>query len=311
MIIAKDDNRCICLKNRKKNCSIQCNYKKYNNSDYCKRHSKGTYKTIHDYNLCIIQSYIRKYLTMKLIKRIYGPAYLNPCLSHDNIDPVSLEKIWEYKNNTKINICEIPRYLIFSYEDNNKIRLYNVISLLKIKSFDNKNPITRENIDININQNINDRISFMKNNNLWNEDLMRLDNLCESSKIKQIVTEITHIFCNNNIYINNDDILDIKVPKLQQLYNECNSILRHPDNTSFYSKFKDHTNFFQIPMIDIRNVRDRNKLQKIVFTEILNLLKLDCIQDNIKYLTYIILGAFMYVSPKIYSLYSTNLEFST
>ena len=311
MIIKINPNKCTCLKNKKLNCREQCPNRIFENN-VCKKHSKKIFRTVHDYNLSVIQSYIRKYLTKRLIIRIYGPAYLNPLLSHDNIEPVSLEKIWENKNSIKQNICEIPRYLIFSYLDNsNKIRIYNIISLLKIKMYDNKNPITRERLNVDINKNIEDRIKFMKLHDLWNERLIEFDKISDQQQIINTITEITIIFNNNTIYLNNKDLEDINYRKLIQLYTECRNILNHSDNNFIYQKILEIRPFFMKTDIEIRVIKDKQKLQKIIFNEILDLLNIENIQSQIKYVCYIVLGAFMYVSPNIYQQYNSNLEFVT
>lgn len=307
MIIPNINTNCICLKNQKKGCRLQCPNKKYI-GNYCKKHSKSKFKTIYEYNLVVIQSYIRLFITKCKIHRIYGPAFKNPLLSHDNIDPISLEYIWEIKNNRKMNICEIPRYLIFSYLDQcNRIRVYNILSLLKLIQYDSKDPITRDKLDQKIKENINTRIEFMKSKNLITDVFKNYEKSSGLQKVKNLITDITLLLCHHNIYINNDDIFNLNESKIKQLYSECRCILYHYDNKHIVDKIQHNKKFFQLKIEDFQKIKDITHIQIIIFTEILNTLNLTELQGDIKTLAYIILGAFMYVSPNIYNSYTNNL----
>jgi len=310
MIIPINIKNCICLKNRKTDCTEQCPFKPIHNN-FCKKHSKSSFKTVNDYNLIIIQSYIRRYLSQCKIHRIYGPAYKNPLLSHDNIDPISLEQIWDIKDTQKINICEIPRYLIFSFRDNNsKIRIYNMLSLLKITQYDNKDPITRTTLDFKVTQDLNERIQFMKKHNLWTDAFLNFEKQTKQQHIQNMVTDITLLLNNHNIYVNNKDVLDIKESKIIQLYAECRSILYHPDNKHIINKISENKLFFQLKSAYLTKISNIIDLQTITFTEILKIINLPELQSDIKHVSYIILGALMYVSPNIYNIYTTNLQFT-
>lgn len=307
MIIPINIKGCISLKNKRKGCNIQCPHQKYE-GEYCKKHCKSKFLTIHDYNLVIIQSHIRKHIVKSKIKRLYGPAFKNPLLSHDNIDPISLENIWEIRNGKKHNICEIPRYLIFSFLDNgNKIRVYNILSLLKLIQYDSKDPITRNKIDEKIKKNIDDRIIFMRSNNLITDVFNNYENTTILQKVKNLITDITLLLSHHNIYINNNDLFIINESKIIQLYSECRCILYHSDNKHIIDKIQNNKKFFQLKIEDFQKIREINKLKIITFNEIKSVLNLPELQSDIKTLAYIILGAFMYVSPNIYNNYTNNL----
>ena len=310
MLINININNCKCLKNKKIGCIEQCPFNP-NGGEYCKKHSKSIFKTVNDYNLIIIQSYIRCYLIQCKIHRIYGPAYKNPLLSHDNIDPISLEQIWDIKDGTKVNICEIPRYLIFSFTDTtNKLRIYNILSLLKITQYDNKDPITRLTLDFKVTTDLNERIQFMKKNNLWTNDFLNFENHTKSQNIQNMVTDITLLLNNHSIYVNNNDILDIQKSKLIQLYSECRSILYHSDNKHIINKLSENKLFFQLKSVYLTKISNLVDLQTIIFTEILKIINSPVLQSDIKHVSYIILGALMYVSPNIYNIYTNNLQFT-
>ena len=53
MILLLNSNKCHCLKNRSKQCKIQCNNPIFINN-VCKKHSKSTFKMVKDYNLIIM-----------------------------------------------------------------------------------------------------------------------------------------------------------------------------------------------------------------------------------------------------------------
>lgn len=310
MLIKIDRYKCICLKNKNLYCKQQCPFK-LKNGRFCNKHNKGKFKTAYDYNLIIIQAHVRRFITQCKMYRIYGPAYQNLLLSHDNLDPISLEQIWDIKNSVKINICEIPRYLIFSFKDSrNKIRVYNILSLLKIKSYDNKDPITRTILDPIITQYLEERLNFMKHFNLWDDKLVQHEKQTQIQNVKNMVTDITIILNHNNIYINNTDILNISHSKLVQLYSECRSILYHPDNVSIYNKLSKDNLFFQTKGETLIKISNITEIQTIVFNEILQILKQPELHDKNKHISYIILGALMYVSPNIYNIYTNELQFT-
>lgn len=308
MLIKVNTSNCICLKNTHKRCTKQCIYSIYTNN-CCKRHQKKTFRTVNDHNLVIIQSYIRAFLVQKLIYRLYGPIYKNPILSHDNIDPISLEKIWEVVDNNKINVCEIPRYLIFSYKDeNNHIRVFNILSLLKIAEFDKKHPVTRNNINSNIFNIIKQRMVFMKERNLWNGPLIQCEDLTIKRYIANLITDITLFLSAENIYITNNLILDIPSFKLKQLQNECRSILYHSDNIEFTSKF--NKPYFTNNLINFQPkdvFEDMHELIKIVTTNTNTNTTTNMTQYKLR-LSHIFMGALMYVSPDIYNLFNISVD---
>lgn len=307
MLININYTRCICMKNKSHHCNIQCIHQIYENS-YCKKHSKNQFKTVYDYNLVIIQAYMRGYLTRRLIYELYGPVYKNPVLAHNNIDPISLENIWEMKEDIKINICEIPRYLIFSYKNKtNHIQVYNILSLLKLNQYDKKDPITRDVIDNNIYDTLTKRLEYMKQHDLWTDLLITNEKLSKNQEIKNIITEITSYLTQNNIFIDNKDLIDISHYKLYQLYNECRSILYHNDNIYIYQKLK--RTYFPLDIKNEFKNKDKSELQYNVFTEIKNLLFDPNIQNYKNNITFIILAALMYVSPNIHNRYSGTMQF--
>jgi hypothetical protein len=241
------------------------------------------------------------FLTIRHISKIYGPIYKNSILSHDNIDPISLEKIWILKDNIKINVCEIPSYLKFSYiDENNNVRLFNILSLLKISNFDKKDPTTRQNININIFNNISDRINFMKKHNLWNEILVKSDNESQERKISNLITEITSFLAHYNIHINNNLISKLSPFKLKQLNNECKLILYHRDNVEFSNKLNKLYFNTAIEFKPITLYYDIVNIINFINNENLN-------QYKATY-AYILLGALMYVSPNINNIYNSSVD---
>lgn len=303
-MIKYNNTRCICLKNRQKSCSIQCNNKRNIDSVYCKRHLSGEFKKISDYNLSIIQAYIRGYLLRNTLNRLFGPALQNVLLSCDNMDPISHEYIWEMRNGVKVNICEIPKYLIFSYKDeNNRIRVFNLQSLIKLKKYNKKHPITQDKLDTKIFTLIDKRIEFMKKHNLWTNDLIQSETFTTNQIVNNLITDICLLLSNQNIYISNSSIESINKFKFCQLYNECCSMLHHNDNVDFRDIIR--TNNYFSSNINIYTYNDI-EFKTLVLQQIKNVLTNEELQQYINRLSYIILGAFMHVSMDINLAYNSN-----
>lgn len=300
MLIKKDINKCICMKNSRKSCNIQCIYSIYNNNR-CKRHQNNRFNTIDNYNLSIIQAYIKSYLIRQKLYKLYGPAYKKPILSHDNIDPISLEQIWNLVDNKRVNVCEIPRYLIFSYIDENKhIRVFNILSLLKLIQYDKKDPTTRSSITSNVIDSVNKRIEYMKKHNIWNNKLVEVDNYTSKQLILNSITNITAFLATENIFIDNSIILNLSEFKIKQLYNECRLILYHNDNKNYTNK---------LSRLYFQNYNTLINL-KIMLDELNDLIKNTLLNVNQykSYLSRILLAAFMYVSTEINILYRNSID---
>ena len=307
-MIKYDRSRCICLKNKQKSCNIQCTHKRDIDSVYCKRHLNGRFKHISEYNLTRVQAYIRGELLRRDINTLFGPALKDPILSFDNIDPISHEYIWEMKDDIKTNICEIPRHLIFSYkDDNNRIRVFNLQSMLKLKQFNKKHPITQDKLDTKIFILIDKRIEFMKKHNIWSNTLIQGEIYTPNQMVTNLITDVCLLLSNQNIYISNASIENINRFKFCQLYNECCSMLYHNDNLDFRDIIKNKKLF--INNININNYND-SELKIFVLQHIKNVLTEEQLQHYINRISYIILGAFMHVSIDINSIYnSTHIQF--
>jgi len=303
-MIKYNNNRCICLKNKQKSCNIQCTNKRNIDSLYCKRHLNGQFKLVSDYNLIIIQGIIRGYLFRKELNLLFGPALKNVLLSFDNMDPISHESIWEMKDNIKINTCEIPKQLLFSYKDeNNRIRVFNLQSLIKLKQYNKKHPITQDNLDSKLFVLLDKRITFMKKHNIWSNRLNETDKFTTNQTISNLITDICLKLSNQNIYISNISIESINKFKFCQLYNECASMLYHGDNNDFKDILK--SNQYFINKINILNYNE-SELKILILQEIKNVLINDDLQQYINRISYIILGALMHVSLEINSTYNSN-----
>ena len=184
----------------------------------------------------IISSFIKMSFIRRLMLRIYGPLYLNPLKSQDNIDPITLEEIWTIKKvdgvDKKILSMTIPHHLTFSYMDGSgKFRMFNMTSLLKLfkGGGDIKHPLTREIIPYNIKINLDRRVLFMLKHDLIDTKFLRevrtLDEL-----IKENAFEIFSIMAKHNVYLDYSNFLLLNRYCLKQMLIELNNMWYHPGN---------------------------------------------------------------------------------
>ena len=162
-------------------------------------------------------------------------------------------------------------------------------------------------MDNNVYDILTKRLEYMKQHDLWTDLLIANEKLSKIQELKNIITEITSYLTQNNIFIDNNDLIDISHYKLYQLYNEGRSILYHDDHKYIYQKLK--RTYFPLDIKNEFKNKDKSELQYNVFTEIKNLLYDPNIQNYKNNNAFIILGALMYVSPNIYNRYSGTMQF--
>ena len=159
---------------------------------------------------------------LEKIKKVAGPCYKNPLLSHNNIDPISQENIWiTQTDNIKILAKDIPYYMLFSYKDDDGfIRCFNIESikgLIDENIF--KHPVTGKQIPANVIENAKTHIEILQNEGILNNNISITNNLTEES-IKQLVFEIFAKFHPMNIYLKDEWFLNLSIEQLNKMYYE-------------------------------------------------------------------------------------------
>lgn len=309
--------KCMALKRNKKDCREQCTNKR-KKGDLCCKHVRKNIKRIDDslfikqiiINCIKLQSIVRMFIIKKLIYRLYGPAFQNLLLSHDNMDPVSQEQIWEEKDNKKILNNEIPKYLFFSYYDSNKyIRVFNILSLLKLLKRNMKHPITNEEFTEKTKNNVKNRIQFMKDKGLWKNEFDKIEKETVYQKLMKFYGKLNNI----SIFMQNEWFMNLTINDLKQFYNECRDILFHPDNKYIYTYLINNEslhfikNAFQIKTMKIDDI---DNLRSMLLDEINKLITIGENTPHKKMIYYIILLAFSYVCKNVRTEYVEQYIFS-
>jgi hypothetical protein len=172
------------------------------------------------------------------IKDLIGPIYSEK--SDDIIDIISREEI-----------VKIPRYLLISYYEDEKVRVFNFLSIyfmMKSKLF--RHPISQKDMPINIFDNCLRLIEFLIDNNIISPKK-------EVKGIKERSFEVFHKFSYISIYIEEKLFLDLNEQQLMTLCKEVNDVFKKSINYSTRIKIDKRGEFCD------KQMRDLLKLRKI------------------------------------------------
>jgi hypothetical protein len=174
---------------------------------------------------------------IKRMIEISGPAYVNPCLSHDDIDPISQDQIWTIENGIKIKSDEILNELLFSYVDKNGfVRCFNIESLLYLKDY--VHPITNDKMDNNIVDMINEKINMLY-------DTVKKVIKIDKAVIIEYTFNVFSKFSKNNIYIKDEWFLNLDIKMLQKMYYEIRDF--------YFNNLNINKKLFTFPPTDFNN----------------------------------------------------------
>jgi len=68
----------------------------------------------------------------KILKKLVGPVYKDITLSHDNIDPYTLEDFWTTNSKGERIPGKMDKFLLFSYYDSkNYIRCFSIFTMIE------------------------------------------------------------------------------------------------------------------------------------------------------------------------------------
>ena len=309
-----DKTKCMSRKNKHRGINLQCsNKKKY--GDYCGIHYKcnnifridiplpPTVKTnkmdLFKFDITKIiktQSYIRKFIILRKIYRLYGPAYKNILECSNDKDPISLETIYQeirLPNNLlkKIKNLEFPKYKFFSMIIDNKIYGFNINTIHQLIKQNINKPITYKSFTENEKKNILERIKYMENKNIINKEII------QNKTIKDYYIDICNQFELFDIYIDVSDLLEIE-DKLLLVYQECNLIWNHSEN---YAKKKEIEKITKKRYFSKKNNNDNVAILK----EILSFITIEQ-KTHCNYTCMVLLTGLSYISNKIKQIYEMH-----
>ena len=207
---------------------VQCPHKCQNASEYCGRHSKAKIVWRIDraipqtkkQSLLIVKKTLHGWIIRDRIKKLFGPAWKDPCLIDDEMDCVTFDNFWtlDQRSNIKIRSNDIHPNEILSYEDpwNNRICGFRLSTINKLSSIEpSLHPITRLPLPKNITDICERRIQFMKDHNMWSEDKLTKEPIPESAT--DFIDLITSALSNINITISNEELNNLSDDNIRNL----------------------------------------------------------------------------------------------
>jgi uncharacterized protein YciU (UPF0263 family) len=170
----------------------------------------------------------------EIIDLISGPAYNNPLLSHNNIDPISQEEIWDIKDGQKIISNEIKQIMLFSFEDEQKfVHCFNIDSLRNLFKHNNFNhPITGKEFPNHVIENAKIKIDILED--LGELEIHVKDTELTEDMVKNYTFTVFANFHKFNIYPNDIWFLDLSLEQLGKMYYETKDFFQQ--NIDFNQK---------------------------------------------------------------------------
>jgi hypothetical protein len=207
---------------------------------------------------------------------------LSPLDSIEDIDIISLNKIWEIKNDIKVLVHDNLDNLITYKDENNHIHTFEKESIQYLKNYNMEfHPITKVRIPQNVLDSVNINIIKKEKTN------------------KELSLEIVQLLTHNSFFINIEHITNLSEESIDKLYYEC------------FSFFK--ANIPQSKLVQIQNSNDVFKIHSIHYPNyphktryLLNsfLILLEYNDDLVKIMAcHIIIGGLSIVNKDIKKLY--------
>lgn len=318
-------NNCMSRKNKKEGCNIQCPFPR-KNGDYCLKHYNSkkllriddglldnvTNKKINkksaleSFNDGVMQGIISYILKNNILKndafnndafnndqmiKISGPAFVDPCLSHDSVDPISHENIWTNVNLEGKQVSkDIHPKLIFSYVDNNNfVRCFNIESIIGL--FEKgiyTHPITGDKFSDKVIELAKEKIEMLFTKVIIKSEL-------NNELIKNYTYNVFDKFRTFNIYLQDEWFLNLNISNLQKLYFEMRDFFYKNIDTSKY------TNLFTISNYDFNH----SNILHMQYYMLYNIEQLILTSDNATNIlsSYIVLCSLSIVCPQIKQAY--------
>lgn len=207
---------------------------------------------------------------------------LSPLKSIEDMDIISLNKIWEIKDNKKILVYENIDNLITYKDENNNIHTFEKESIQYLKDYNIEfHPITKVRIPKNIFDSVNIIIPKKEKTN------------------DDIALEIVQLLTHNSFFIDKEHFMKLNDKSIDKLYYECQSFFK--------------SNIPQDKILQIQYCNDIFKINCIYFPTTINkknyllnsfLKLLEYEDDMIKIIAcHIIIGGLSIVNKDIKKLY--------
>lgn len=242
----------------------------------------------------------QKKIRDKTFQKISGPAYNNTCLSHDDVDPISQEILWEIKDGIKLSVNEIPKHLLFSYTDSKGfVRCFNISSLYELFNQNiYKHPITNEDIPELALQNAKKKIKILEHSGVLQKEI---DNgIITPDKIKNITFNTFAKLHKYNIYIKDKWFLDLNITELGKMYYETKDFFEKNIQTEEQRKLliPPHGIAFEKSSDIIKSCKNKLFVQYYLLTNIDKIIS-NCKTESMQTMgTYIVLGGLCTVSKE-------------
>jgi hypothetical protein len=239
----------------------------------------------------------------QILDIVSGPAFNNPLISQNDIDPISLEKIWYIENGIKVKANDIQDIFLFSYKDKNDfIRCFNINT---IKELFNQNIFKNPETSLDFPEKV---ITYakIKINLLENMGVMKLKNeniLLTKRKVKNMTYNTFFKFQKFSIFLEDKYFLNLKIPELLKLYHETKDFYKQniPDNKKKELIPPDGRSFELLE----ENLKKKDKLfiQYYILQNINNLISKCLDKDYQMFGCYIAVGGLSTVSKEIRDTY--------
>jgi hypothetical protein len=200
--------------------------------------------------------------------------YAKNCIN--DIDPISLNYLWEIKNGEKIIVHNLND-IIFYKDNRNNIKFFEKESIIYMKGYNiNYDPVTKEELPTHIFDAINGKKII--------EDSIKT--------IKELALEVFQLFSNISIFIDYDLFLNLDITNLRKLNYEISEFFKH--NFSIEQQNQISRNVLKKNINDIT----KDELQKYLLEQFKILL--ECPIEDYKYMiNYILVGGLSLVIPQV------------
>lgn len=216
---------------------------------------------------------------------------LSPLDSIEDIDIISLNKIWEIKDDIKVLVHDNPDDLITYKDENNNIHCLEKESIQYLKDYKiTVHPITKVKIPQYVFDSVN--ITIIK----------------KEKSIDELALDVVQLLTHQSYFIDKSYITNLNDNSINKLYYECNSFFEANLPKSKIQQIKNNSDVFKINQSYFGNKYEERF--KYLLKSFINLLEYD--DDMVKIIAcHIIMGGLSIVNKDIKNLYPDfNFDFN-
>ena len=205
-----------------------------------------------------------------------------PINSIEDIDIISLNKIWEIIDGKKVIVYKNLENLITYKDENNHIHCFEKESIQYLKDYNIEyHPITKVRIPSEIFSNVNIIIEKKEKTE------------------KELALDVVQLLTHNSFFIDTEHILSLNSNKIDKLYYECLSFFRSNIPTSIINQLQNTNDIFKISTMEFPILPNKTKYLLNSF-----IILLEYNEDMIKIMAcHIIIGGLSIVNKDIKNLY--------